>query len=563
MKFLHVGAVLLVPIFLLGCATGEGNVFEATVVSEAGETTSDDESTGNGAPEDETPDEETPEDELGDPPALRVESSPTGADVYLNGREIGETPTAIAGLEPGEYRLRITRTGYYDYTRWIEIEAQQTYILSVTLELITGFLVVQPSVESASLSVDGTSLDAQSQELPVGSYTLRADAFGYEPIVRRIEIRENMTTTVPLDFQKSEFAIAEVNRSRRRFAPQNPGVLGEIAISFGVTAPGSGSVTVRDESGTVLRREELGSFEEPSQRWSWDGTTSAGATVPDGQYRIRVTGESSWTGDTTTEVAETTVVVDSTAIIRYFGGLLTTVGTLYSGDPDVLPAGSVQFTTSFLGHRGVTSLGLIGRYPVAATVRVGLPLELEVVGAASAILYDTVAYTRGIASLAIRRLLTDGRVQTGIVLRGTAQNRSSNGSLAGPDTLANYVGGALSLPVAVRFGDFSILAAPELVLSPVPVSYESGQPPIAPYLWSYGRAALKYDTGELVTAVSTAIRTVPFSEGAAISQPFQVGAEAHLLLPRTPLYVSALLAAEIDAGEGYYLMGGGGIGFVY
>jgi hypothetical protein len=42
-----------------------------------------------------------------EPPALRIESEPTGCAAYVNGRNLGPTPKELSQLSPGEYRLQV------------------------------------------------------------------------------------------------------------------------------------------------------------------------------------------------------------------------------------------------------------------------------------------------------------------------------------------------------------------------------------------------------------------------------------------------------------------------
>jgi hypothetical protein len=42
-----------------------------------------------------------------EPPALRIESEPTGCAAYVNGRNLGPTPRELSQLSPGEYRLQV------------------------------------------------------------------------------------------------------------------------------------------------------------------------------------------------------------------------------------------------------------------------------------------------------------------------------------------------------------------------------------------------------------------------------------------------------------------------
>lgn len=53
--------------------------------------------------------------------ALRVETEPPGATVYLNGRWKGETPLVMQGIAGGKHVITIQKPGYFPQTRAFEI----------------------------------------------------------------------------------------------------------------------------------------------------------------------------------------------------------------------------------------------------------------------------------------------------------------------------------------------------------------------------------------------------------------------------------------------------------
>ena len=68
------------------------------------------------------------------PGRLLVRSTPTGARVFVDGREQGQTPATIRELSPGTHRVRIARDGYVAEERRIAITTAQP-IQSMTVDL--------------------------------------------------------------------------------------------------------------------------------------------------------------------------------------------------------------------------------------------------------------------------------------------------------------------------------------------------------------------------------------------------------------------------------------------
>lgn len=65
---------------------------------------------------------------------LALESSPSGATVYLEGRRYTHrTPTVLSGLWPGRYHLKLVAKRYHPWSRWITIKAEKATVLDKLL----------------------------------------------------------------------------------------------------------------------------------------------------------------------------------------------------------------------------------------------------------------------------------------------------------------------------------------------------------------------------------------------------------------------------------------------
>ena len=57
-----------------------------------------------------------------DKAGVKIVTTPSGADVYLNDHYRGHAPLSIEGLAYGEYLLRLQKAGYRTEERWIRID---------------------------------------------------------------------------------------------------------------------------------------------------------------------------------------------------------------------------------------------------------------------------------------------------------------------------------------------------------------------------------------------------------------------------------------------------------
>ena len=129
---------------------------------------------------------------------LAIESSPRGADVFLDGRFVGTTPLRVTS-QPGRRSLRIEADGYYPFETTLQLSPGEARRIDARLDAIprTGTLVIMANVGGAQIFLDGRAVGT----VPSGNGTLRIPqvdageveitlvAPGYETVVTRVDVR--------------------------------------------------------------------------------------------------------------------------------------------------------------------------------------------------------------------------------------------------------------------------------------------------------------------------------------------------------------------------------------
>ena len=138
---------------------------------------------------------------------LLVRSTPSGATVFVDDREYGQTPVAVRNLAPGAHRVRIARDGYATEERRVAITPSrlaQSMIVALerpgdaasrngptttgvpappgTDQRVTGALVVDSRPAGARVFMDGELVGATPLALPTvraGEHAIRLERDGY------------------------------------------------------------------------------------------------------------------------------------------------------------------------------------------------------------------------------------------------------------------------------------------------------------------------------------------------------------------------------------------------
>ena len=109
---------------------------------------------------------------------LSLESTPTGAQVFLGDREVGITPLSEYRIPSGEYILSLKTPFYKEYQEMITIEDGKPLVQDVALFADFGRLSVQGYPVGAKISVDGVprgKVPNLIEPISVGSHTVTID----------------------------------------------------------------------------------------------------------------------------------------------------------------------------------------------------------------------------------------------------------------------------------------------------------------------------------------------------------------------------------------------------
>ena len=99
---------------------------------------------------------------------------------------------------------------------------------------------------------------------------------------------------------------------------------GKAGVGFALSAPQQVTVSVANEAGTVLRTEAVAGT-SGANTWAWDGKDSSGRKLPDGSYRVAVTGVN---GSGAAQAVPFTVSGTATGVQRSNGAMMVQMGGL-------------------------------------------------------------------------------------------------------------------------------------------------------------------------------------------------------------------------------------------
>jgi hypothetical protein len=138
---------------------------------------------------------------------LQVRTTPAGASVIVNGKARGRTPLTLRELPLGSYTIRLTRDGYVDEERRVQLtEGRASSSLAVTLKRAaapgasgSGSLLVESRPPDAQVFLNSRLIGTtplSMPEVPAGPTTVRIERNGYQPWVSTVEVMPGQRTRV-------------------------------------------------------------------------------------------------------------------------------------------------------------------------------------------------------------------------------------------------------------------------------------------------------------------------------------------------------------------------------
>jgi hypothetical protein len=138
---------------------------------------------------------------------ITVRTTPAGARVLIDGRDVGKTPLTVPRLARGAHTVRVTRDGYAAQERRVNITAAQpAATLSLRLAQAaaptppraaapaarqTASLLVESRPGGASVIVDGKRFGTTPLSIPslfIGAHAVRLEMAGYKPWTASVRV---------------------------------------------------------------------------------------------------------------------------------------------------------------------------------------------------------------------------------------------------------------------------------------------------------------------------------------------------------------------------------------
>jgi hypothetical protein len=138
------------------------------------------------------------------PGTVAFTSSPSGADVYVDGRYVGTTPTGAIRFDDGTYTARFELPGYQTTTVTFRARAGENRSVAASMQAQLGSILVQGNVGGALVFVDGRQVGTlasgsgrfELRDVSSGMHEVVVMAPGYATYVTTVNVQPGRTSEV-------------------------------------------------------------------------------------------------------------------------------------------------------------------------------------------------------------------------------------------------------------------------------------------------------------------------------------------------------------------------------
>jgi eukaryotic-like serine/threonine-protein kinase len=124
------------------------------------------------------------------PAAFRIESEPSGAEVWLDDHSRGTAPVSLADLQPGRHKIRVEAAGYAPAELSLEIPpGAPPPPLRFVMEPVAARIAVTSEPPGARVQLDGRAVGSTPLEpmaIPPGRHRVQVDKAGFTPFSREV-----------------------------------------------------------------------------------------------------------------------------------------------------------------------------------------------------------------------------------------------------------------------------------------------------------------------------------------------------------------------------------------
>ncbi len=140
-----------------------------------------------------------------EPGSLTLDSEPSGAEVFIDGKPAGSTPLRLAQIQPGSYRVTIKKELYLNYSSTVELRSREERSLKAPLTIMPGALRL------VSLPAGATLYEGDK---PIGETPLTLADLAPRKYVFQLQLDDYLSHPLDITIEPAKTQVMEIALSK-------------------------------------------------------------------------------------------------------------------------------------------------------------------------------------------------------------------------------------------------------------------------------------------------------------------------------------------------------------
>jgi len=153
--------------------------------------------------------------------SISIESEPTKASIFIDGKEFGRTPAMRKSIDSGKHEVEVRMEGYKVWSKSVNIKAGKEKLLTATLQIMSGGIRVESTPTKAMIYLDGEDVGTTPEILmsvAPGTHEVKVKMEGYKVWSKKLDVEEGKENSLTAALQKesSPVGIKHKSSSKKR-----------------------------------------------------------------------------------------------------------------------------------------------------------------------------------------------------------------------------------------------------------------------------------------------------------------------------------------------------------
>ncbi|HJO56472.1 MAG TPA: PEGA domain-containing protein, partial [Candidatus Scalindua sp.] len=156
--------------------------------------------------------------------SINVKSSPENAKIYIDGREVGTTPTTLSSIPIGAHEIDVKIDGHEGWNKSIIIKKEKELSLNAVLQINIGSINIESYPKNAKIYIDGKEVGITPKrftDIVVGTHEVEVLLEGYLIWKKTIKVKSEKETSITADLKKISSPL-EIKTDKTTKAPEIP-----------------------------------------------------------------------------------------------------------------------------------------------------------------------------------------------------------------------------------------------------------------------------------------------------------------------------------------------------